>query len=73
MDEKAIAFVKHIVDIFGVCSCFDIIDENNTLEEEGLWFDCPECGEALLIGDDWNLDEVLYACPVCRMAWVDVR
>lgn len=67
IDRKALEFVKHMVRTYGVVSCFDNVDEEmNTLEDEGLWFECPLCGEPILIGDDWELEEVIHQCPVCE-------
>ena len=66
MDEKAIQFVRKMVEDFGVRSCFDNVNEDNLLEDEGLWFECPLCGEPILIGDDYELDEVTEYCPVCE-------
>lgn len=71
MDQKAIDFVKEMVDTYGIRSCFDNIDEDNSLEDEGLWFECPVCGEPILIGDDWELDEVIEVCPVCEERYDD--
>mgnify|MGYP006981385979 FL=1 len=67
IDRKALEFVKHMVRTYGVVSCFDNVDEEmNTLEDEGLWFECPFCGEPILIGDDWYLEEVTHQCPICE-------
>lgn len=60
-------FVRKMVRAYGVISCFDNVDEEtNPLEEEGLWFECPHCGEPILIYDDWELEEVEHECPVCE-------
>lgn len=71
--DKAVAFVEHMVDTYGVRSCFDNVDEDNTLEDEGLWFECPECGDPILIFDDYNLDEVIDGCPICECTWDDLE
>lgn len=71
MKQKAIDFVKQMVEDFGVNSCFDNIDEENTLEEEGIWFECPVCGEPILIFEDWSLEEVMEHCPICEEEYND--
>lgn len=60
--------VNYMVETFGVRSCFDNVDEDNTLEDEGLWFECPYCGEPIL-EEDWSVDEVIELCPVCEEPW----
>lgn len=62
-------FVANMVRIYGVYSCFNNIDEDNSIEDEGLWFECPECGEPILIDDDWDFEEVIAACPICGFEW----
>lgn len=64
MTDREINFVTYMIDTYGVASCFNNIDEDNTLEEEGLWFECPICGEPILF-EDWDLDEMEHECPVC--------
>lgn len=71
MKEKAIEFIKYMIDEYGVTSCFDNIDEDNPIEEEGLWFECPICGEPILLFDDWELEEVVDCCPVCEERYED--
>ena len=66
MTEQGIKFVQHMVDVYGVRSCFDNLGDGTTLEEEGLWFECPHCGDPILIGDDWTLEEVSEMCPICE-------
>ena len=66
MSDKAIQFVKEMVDTYGVRSCFDNLDEDWDLEDEGLWFECPNCGEPILISDDWDLEEIIDRCPICE-------
>lgn len=72
MDQKACDFVLEMVNTYGVRSCFDNVSEDNPLEEEGLWFECPECGEPILIDDDWTLEEVISHCPICEAEWDDL-
>lgn len=57
---------KRMVKTYGVNSCFDNIDEENTLEDEGIWFECPHCGEPLLM-EDWTMEEIYEdgGCPIC--------
>lgn len=69
MSDKAIQFVKEMIDTYGVRSCFDNLDEDWDLEDEGLWFECPNCGEPILIGDDWDLEEVIDRCPICEESY----
>lgn len=64
--EKAIEFVRYMVDTFGVRSCFDNIDEENTLEDEGLWYESPCCQELILFEDYPEAFEVGCVCPICE-------
>lgn len=67
--ERAIEFVKYMVDTFGVRSCFDNIDEENSLEDEGVWYECPECGEPILYEDYPEAFEFRHyncKCPICE-------
>lgn len=67
IDRRALDFIKRMVHVYGVVSCFDNVDEEkNTLEDEGLWFECPICGEPILIYDDWELEDIMEICPVCE-------
>lgn len=67
--EEGIHFVRRMVAVYGVKSCFDNVDEDNPLEEEGLWFECPICGDPILIYDDWDLEQVIERCPICEEAY----
>lgn len=65
--REGVDFIRKMVDEYGVRSCFDNVDEaDNTLEDEGLWFECPICGEPVLIYDDWELEDIMEMCPVCE-------
>lgn len=64
--QKEINFVKNMIDIYDIRSCFDNITNDWTVEDEGLWFECPNCGEPILVGEDWNLEEIVDCCPVCE-------
>lgn len=67
IDRRALDFIRQMVNVYGVISCFDNVDEEtNTLEDEGLWFECPICGEPILIYDDWELEDIMEICPVCE-------
>ena len=70
IDRRALDFIKRMVHVYGVVSCFDNVDEEkNTLEDEGLWFECPHCGEPILIGTDYDLEEIVARCPICEGAF----
>lgn len=64
--RAALDFVKFMVRKYGVVSCFNNVDEDeNTLEGEGLWFECPYCNEVIAIGTKYTLKDVALACPIC--------
>ena len=65
MNQSEVKFVIDMVNDYGVNSCFDNVDDENTLEDEGLWFECPVCGEPILFAD-WSFDEIKRYCPVCE-------
>lgn len=67
--ENAIEFVRYMVDTFGVRSCFDNVDEENSLEDEGLWYECPECGEPILYEDYPEAFNYGCMCPVCEFEY----
>ena len=70
IDRKALDFIKRMVRVYGVVSCFDNVDEEiNPLEDEGLWFECPHCGEPILVGEDYSLEEIVSKCPICEGAF----
>lgn len=70
IDRRALDFIKRMVHVYGVVSCFDNVDEEiNPLEDEGLWFECPHCGEPILIGTDYDLEEIVARCPICEGAF----
>lgn len=70
IDRRALDFIKRMVHVYGVVSCFDNVDEEkNTLEDEGLWFECPHCGEPIFIGTDYDLEEIVARCPICEGAF----
>lgn len=72
MNQKAIEFVNWMIDTFGVHSCYDNINEDNTLEEEGLWFECPNCGDVVSF-EDWTFEEIENFCPICEEWWENVE
>ena len=43
--------VHDIVDTYGVYSCLDNEDD---IEENNLWFNCPNCGDPILYDDFKN-------------------
>lgn len=56
-------FVRYMVDTYGVRSCL----END--DDDSIWFECPECGEPILIGLDYSLEECKNQCPICEEPW----
>lgn len=62
---KWVALMQQMVKIYGVTSAMDNLDSEHTLDDEGIWFTCPECGEPIL-EEDWMFDEVCVMCPVCE-------
>ena len=59
-----IEFVRYMVDVYGVHSCLEDDDEYND-----IWFECPECGEPILIGSDYSFEECKNQCPICGEPW----
>ena len=61
--------VHDIVDTYGVYSCLDNEDD---IEENNLWFNCPNCGDQILY-DDFKNDKDLHAgfCPICQFQLFD--
>lgn len=55
--EKIIKFTDEMIEEYDVRSYKDNLADDWTIEDEGLWFECPECGEPILF-EDWGLDEV---------------
>lgn len=66
--EKTIKFTDEMIEEYGVRSYKDNLADDWTIEDEGLWFECPKCGEPILFGD-WELDEVSEHCPICEFEW----
>lgn len=66
--EKIIKFIDEMIEEYGVRSYKDNLADDWTIEDEGLWFECPECGEPILF-EDWGLDEVSGHCLNCEFEW----
>lgn len=58
-------FIRNLIEDFGVRSCFDNVDEDNTIEQEGYWYECPICGEPVLL-EDWLDKFISDICPICE-------
>lgn len=67
--QKAIDFVRYMVDTYGVKSFFDNLNDEYTLEnaidENDIWVECVECGEPILLEDYPEFFEIGAACPIC--------
>ena len=64
--DKAVEFVKYMVDTYGVRSFLEDIDESEYYDPAGIWFECPECGEPILFCDYPEYFQKGMGCPVCE-------
>ena len=61
INRASVDFIKQMVRLHNVVSCFDNVDEEmNTLEDEGLWFECPFCHEVVY------QEVTIEVCPFCK-------
>lgn len=61
INRASVEFIKQIVKLYRVVSCFDSVDEEmNTLEDEGLWVECPFCHEVI------HQEVIVKVCPFCK-------
>lgn len=61
IDRASVNFIRQMTYAYGVISCFDSVDEEmNTLEDEGLWFECPFCHEVI------RNQVIVKLCPFCN-------
>lgn len=51
---------------FGVATSFNNVTDDNPIEKEGYWYECPICGEPILL-EDWGTKTFIgNNCPICE-------
>lgn len=67
--DKAIEFVRYMVDTYGVSSFFDNLNDEYTLEdaiaENDIWVSCVDCDDIILYEDYPEFFEIGAVCPIC--------
>ena len=61
--------VHDIVDTYGV---YSFLDNEDDIEENNLWFNCPNCEDPISY-DDFKDSKELHAgfCPICESRFFD--
>lgn len=61
-----VEFVGQMIDLYGVRSYRDNLEDGIEDEQDDLWFECPECMDSVLF-DDYEDHPALRDgyCPIC--------
>lgn len=59
-------WLEKLNEIVKECGVVSYLDN----EDDTPWFECPICGEPILI-EDWSYDEIKdNVCPICEEVWL---
>lgn len=66
--DQFIEMVQYMIDTYGVRSYLDNLgdEDEDEMDEDDLWFECPECGDPVLWADWMDSEEFASGyCPIC--------